>query len=81
MAHVDGEMMSVAALKRMRTNLRATLTKMEGASVPSEDTPEMAKLKASLRLRIASLDKAISDQKAADGMVPIDSAALAGGRR
>lgn len=74
-------MMSVEALKRMRTNLRATLTKMEKASSLNEDTPEMAKLKESLRLRVASLDAAISDRKALDQMVSTDSAALTGGSR
>ena len=74
-------MMSVADLKRMRTNLRATLTKMEKASRPSEDTPEMAALKSSLRLRIESLDTAIRDQKPLESMVSTESAALTGGPR
>jgi len=52
--------MSVEELKRIRKNLRANLTKMEKASAPGEDTAAMAELKATLRIRIASLDAALS---------------------
>ena len=55
--------------------------KREKASRLSEDTPEMAALKASLRLRIASLDVAIRDQNPVGSMVSTDSAALTSGPR
>jgi len=62
--------MSVEALKRMRKNLRANLTKMEKASAPAEETTAMAKLKATLRIRIASLDAALRQASATAQQIP-----------
>jgi hypothetical protein len=56
--------MSVEALKRLRKNLRANLTRMEKASAPGEDTAAMAELKDTLRFRIASLDAALRQEQA-----------------
>lgn len=51
--------MSVEPLKNLLKTVRATLTKLESASQPHEDGPAIAELKATLRLRIATLEIAL----------------------
>lgn len=51
--------MSVEPLRNLLKNLRATLTRLESASRPHEDGPATAELKATLRLRIATLEIAL----------------------
>ena len=51
--------MSIDPLRNLLKNLRATLTKLEGASRPHEDGPATTALKTNLRLRIATLEVAL----------------------